>query len=175
MTTEDILCIPLVSELSDDRLVWSWDNTVFYTVKSGYRLFQSNNCTEIQPTDKILYNNIWQLQGVLFGTVDASEQDGSSYGKTFGLMETPKGPILKVNFDASFCKNTNRSNTGTVIRNGKGLVFDNGMFTPRQWDIVANLLARSGKDYEENTFWVEDGPEQIYRLIEEDRYYLHAE
>ncbi|MFQ6671089.1 hypothetical protein Gotur_035739 [Gossypium turneri] len=31
------------------------------------------------------------------------------------------------------------------------------------------------KDYEENTFWVEDGPEQIYRHIEEDRYYLYAE
>ncbi|MBA0605250.1 hypothetical protein Godav_017842 [Gossypium davidsonii] len=49
-----------------------------------------------------------------------------------------------------------------------------GILLP-QWDIVANLLARSGKDYEENTFWVEDGPEQIYRLIEEDRYYLYAE
>ncbi|MBA0798702.1 hypothetical protein Gohar_009267 [Gossypium harknessii] len=42
--------------------------------------------------------------------------------KHLNRWKPPKDPILKVNFDASFCKNTNKSSTGVVIRNGKGLV-----------------------------------------------------
>ncbi|KAG8498575.1 hypothetical protein CXB51_004822 [Gossypium anomalum] len=260
MIAEDILCIPLASVMSDDRLVWRSDNTGLYTVKSGYRLLQSNNGTEIQLTDKALYNNIWQLQGwrmssmlsvpvylcitclgssVLMGCDSGKIHTGDDlvtfvegYCLELSMLQSrmdrhmekhlnrwkpPKDPILKVNFDASFCENTNKSSTGVVIRNGKGLVMGTCIIlnvnvpTPfatealaclqsmafardlgldkvfvegdsltvtkkaSQGNMVVNLLARLGKDYGENTFWVEDGVEKIYRLLEEDRHFLRAE
>ncbi|KAK5819126.1 hypothetical protein PVK06_024087 [Gossypium arboreum] len=101
-------------ELSHDRLVWSWDNTGFYTVKSGYMLFQSNNCKEIQPTDKTLYNNIWQLQFVL--VVVWGWRMSSTLSVPVHLCITFLGSWISPRMQL-------RSNTGSVIRNGKGPVF----------------------------------------------------
>ncbi|KAL5570777.1 hypothetical protein UlMin_020374 [Ulmus minor] len=111
---EAILSLPLPRQTTPDTLLWHYDKSGHYTVRSGYWL--ANKCRSV-PSSSTISLNAW------FKTFLHKRRKGDPSKKVVASpWQPPKVGFVKVNSDAAWCSNKKKFGLGSIIRDYSGKV-----------------------------------------------------
>ncbi|KAK8987317.1 hypothetical protein V6N11_027073 [Hibiscus sabdariffa] len=117
-----ICSIPLPRANLADEIVWSYEGSGCYSVKSGYRLLKN-----LQPISSIPFSDWLAAFFVSLSASNRREQDSISMldehirSTAIAHWEAPHLSVVKI-FDSAFNLQDRSAISGAVVRNSKGLI-----------------------------------------------------
>ncbi|KAA3453717.1 reverse transcriptase [Gossypium australe] len=122
VTANRIRSIPIFGSSLEDTIVWKYEGSGTYSVRSGYRvlskpLLQTTDYNPYHDELKVFYKSLWELK-----IPDEVESTDHLIWNCGTLRQAPKAGIVKINFDASFLSKENIAITAAIARNFKGSI-----------------------------------------------------
>ncbi|KAA3468713.1 reverse transcriptase [Gossypium australe] len=144
-TASRILSIPISGSSLEDTLVWKFEGSGTYSVRSGYqrKLAVDTTCPlckeDVESLDHLLWTcgilrRVWAYFQIHIQFLDESDQ-----------WKAPKAGVVKINFDASFLSKDRIAITAIIARNSTGSILGAETYL---FENIANPFVAEARDCE---------------------------
>ncbi|MBA0751809.1 hypothetical protein Gogos_000709, partial [Gossypium gossypioides] len=186
---ERILCILLSDSSQEDDVVWQAKCSGEYTVRSGYRLLNTDSMkTTPNVDDRTIYKKMEHSATPICPRCQAEPETVSHVITTSGPAQElpkctpPRDPYVKINFDAAFKEQERQSRSDSVIRDSEALACVQALKFAREMGftmievegdsrtVISNINGAK-EDKSHNSAYISDARTQGFAL-REDTYWV---